>query len=270
MRLTTVILVVLCLALIPACQPAEPSVNDEEAPAANNSSPAEPETPAPPKEANYPYQVNAELARVYLKYNITDEAMRLYDLAIQQQLKQTNTEDAELWIGLGDALKNAERKEEAVKAYQRALQILEIVLPNAKTVQQHNHIIERTAAVCAVLGLEDERVDALAKLKADDDNPAQQLELARIFQQLGNVEKSEAHFTRAMELTQEDPAQHAVVRVAYGNMLFGLERYDDAMPLAKAAMDTEQADKDTRKAARRLVFELYEARGEADKLEFKD
>ncbi|MCA8945130.1 MAG: hypothetical protein KDB29_02780, partial [Planctomycetes bacterium] len=50
--------------------------------------------PELPKEAAYPYQVNAEVARVYLKYNIIDEALRLFDLAIAQQYQQTGSEDA--------------------------------------------------------------------------------------------------------------------------------------------------------------------------------
>jgi tetratricopeptide (TPR) repeat protein len=226
--------------------------------------------PEVPREAAYPYQVNAELAKVYLKYNITDEAIRLFDLAITQQRTQTNTEDAENWIGLGDALKNAGRTDEARLSYQRALQILEHVLANAKDNQQHNFIIGRIAAVCNVLGLKDKRLDYLSKLKADTDNANQQLELAAIFRQVGNAEKAEVHYQRALELTQEDPAAGAVVRVAYGDMLFALERYEEALPLAKAAAEAEGADDKTRKAARRLLFELYEARGESDKLEFKE
>lgn len=226
--------------------------------------------PELPKEAQYPYQVNAELAKVYLKYNITDEAIRLFDLAIQQQLKQTNTEDAELWIGLADALKNKGRKEEAALAYNKSLEILERILPNAQSNQHHNLIITRIAQVCAVLGNDEKRVGYLGRLKADENNAGEQLELAQIFQQIGNADKSEAHFNRALELTEDNEAERARVKVAYANMLFATERYDEALPMARTAMETEQASEETRKLARRLVFELYEARGEADKLDFKD
>lgn len=259
-----------------ACQPAEnTSANTSPTNAAPDNQPEDTETPgedvpAPPKEAQYPHQVNAELAKVYLKYNITDEAIRLFDLAIQQQLKQTNSEDAENWIGLGDALKNAGRSKEATLSYKRALQILEQVLSNAETNQQHNHVIGRIAAVCAVLGMNEKRLECLTKLKADDDVPAQQLELAQIFHQIGNVEKAEKHFKRALELTTDEPAQESQVKVAYANMLFALERYDDALPMAKASAESEQASDETRKLARRLVFEIYEATGETDKLDFKD
>src|SRR5687767_10281472 len=98
------------------CQPVAGGASGNSGNAPSNSSDEKSNAPAPtgdaskpvePKEAKYPHQVIAALARVYLQYGIIDEALRLYDLAIVQQLRQNNTEDAENWIGFADALVKA-------------------------------------------------------------------------------------------------------------------------------------------------------------------
>lgn len=236
---------------------------------AAGNTPDETDQPAPPKEASYPYNVNADLARVYLKHNIIDEALRLFDLAIMQQRNQTNTDDATVWAGFGDALVRANRKKEAAVAYSRSLEIYKQVLPKAQTNQNHNQIIGEIAKLCAVLGLEDDRMTYLSQLKADEKNPSQQIELAGVLEQVGQKEKAETHYKLALELTKDDPKQLALARVAYAGMLFRAERLDEALETAKAAYDTEGLNSETKTAARRMLFSIYEARGEADKMEFK-
>lgn len=225
--------------------------------------------PELPKEAAYPYQVNAEVARVYLKYNIIDEALRLFDLAIAQQYQQTGSEDAENWAGLGDALVKAKREEEAAKAYTRSLEIYKQLLPKADTNQRHNFYIQKITVLCKVLGLEKERTSYVSQLKADKDNPDQQIELGGVLEQVGQKEMAEECFKRALELTKDDPQALAVAKIAYAGMLFRAERLDEALANAKAAYETENVTDETTKAARRLLFSIYEARGEADKMEFK-
>lgn len=224
---------------------------------------------AAPKEAAYPYQVNAELARVYLKYNIVDEALRLFDLAITQQLQQTGSEDAENWTGLGDALVRAKRTDEAAKAYGRAAQIYRQLLPQAKNNQLHNFYLHKLAVLSQALGQNEERLNYLAQLRADENSAAQQLELAGILEQVGQKEKAEECLKRALALTVDDAQAHATAQIAYAGILSRCDRLDEALAQAKAALATEGLDAETRKAARRLLFEIYEARGEADKLEFK-
>ncbi len=222
-----------------------------------------------PKEAAYPYQVNAELARVYLKYNIVDEALRLFDLAITQQLQQTGSENAENWTGLGDALVRAKRSDEAAKAYGRAAQIYRQLLPQAQNNQLHNFYLHKLAVLSQALGQNEDRLNYLAQLRADENSAAQQLELAGILEQVGQKEKAEECLKRALALTAEDAQAHATAQIAYAGMLSRSERLDEALEQAKAAHATEGLEAETRKAARRLLFEIYEARGEADKLEFK-
>jgi tetratricopeptide (TPR) repeat protein len=243
--------------------------NEEVAGNTPSNEPADNSAVAPPKEAAYPYQVNAELARVYLKYNIVDEALRLFDLAIAQQLKQTGSEDAENWSGLGDALARAKRLEEAALAYNRALQIYKQLLPQAKTNQLNNFYIQKIAVLCQVLNLPDERKSYLAQLKADEKDAGQQIELAGIFEQLGQKEKAETCYKRAVELSKEDPQQLAVANIAYAGMLLRAERLDEALVSAKAAYETKDLKSETKTAARRMLFNVYEARGEAEKMEFK-
>ncbi|MCA8917875.1 MAG: hypothetical protein KDB32_02245 [Planctomycetes bacterium] len=235
----------------------------------NGNDSASEEQPELPKEAAYPYQVNAEVARVYLKYNIIDEALRLFDLAIAQQYQQTGSEDAENWAGLGDALIKANRKEEGARAYSRSLEIYKQLLPKADTNQRHNFYIQKITVLCQVLGLEKERTSYVAQLKADKDNPDQQIELGGVLEQVGQKEMAEECFKRALELTKDDPQALAVAKIAYAGMLFRAERLDEALENAKAAYDTENVTDETTKAARRLLFSIYEARGEADKMEFK-
>lgn len=111
-----------CLLVLFGCQPAAGNApaNGSNAPSneanAGNAPATESGKVAEPKEARYPHQVIAALAKVYLQYGIIDEALRLYDLAIVQQLKQTNTEDAENWIGLADALVKAKEAQKASQA----------------------------------------------------------------------------------------------------------------------------------------------------------
>jgi tetratricopeptide (TPR) repeat protein len=224
---------------------------------------------AAPKEAAYPYQVNAELARVYLKYNIVDEALRLFDLAITQQLQQTGSEDAENWTGLGDALVRAKRTDEAAKAYGRAAQIYRQLLPQAKNNQLHNFYLHKLAVLSQALGQNEERLNYLAQLRADENSAAQQLELAGILEQVGQKGKAEECLKRALALTADDAQAHATAQIAYAGMLSRTDRLDEALEQAKAAHATEGLDAETSKSARRLLFEIYEARGEADKLEFK-
>lgn len=236
---------------------------------APSNEPAQPDTADVPKEAAYPHQVNAELARVYLKYNIIDEALRLFDLAITQQLKQTGSEDAENWSGLGDALVRAKRTEEAGRAYNRALQIYKQLLPQAKTTQLHNYYIQKIAVLCQVLNLADERMTYLSQLKADENNASQQVELAGIFEQVGQMEKAEACYKRALTITAEDPQQLAIAQIAYAGMLLREKRLDDALDVSKKAYETKDLKTETKTAARRMLFNVYEARGEAEKMEFK-
>jgi tetratricopeptide (TPR) repeat protein len=235
----------------------------------NQGKPEAEDSQAAPKEAAYPYQVNAELARVYLKYNIVDEALRLFDLAITQQLQQTGSEDAENWTGLGDALVRAKRTDEAAKAYGRAAQIYRQLLPQAKNNQLHNFYLHKLAVLSQALGQNEERLNYLAQLRADQNSAAQQLELAGILEQVGQKEKAEECLKRALALTTDDAQAHATAQIAYAGMLSRTDRLDEALEQAKAAHVTEGLDAETSKTARRLLFEIYEARGDADKLEFK-
>lgn len=274
-RLAALLLISISFLFVAACEPGDNATNSnsDNSPCAGNE-PAGNEadnTPQPelPKEAKYPYQVNAEVARVYLKYNIIDEALRLFDLAITQQYQQTGSQDAENWAGLGDALVKADRKEEAAQAYSRSLEIYKQLLPKADTNKLHNFYIQRIALLCQLLGLNKERTNYVAQLKADENDPDQQIQLAAALENVGQKEMAEECYKRALELTKDDPQGLAVVKIAYAGMLFRAERLDEALENAKAAYDTKDVTKDTTKAARRLLFNIYEARGDADKMEFK-
>ncbi len=82
--------------VISGCRPGETNVANE-GPATNEACTDEVEcgeaengeesrTPTP--EESYPYQLNADLARVFLRYGLTDKAIRHFDLAITQQRAQ--------------------------------------------------------------------------------------------------------------------------------------------------------------------------------------
>lgn len=258
---------------IASCGPGNTAANVASAgnaPAIN--APADTPQPTPPKELAYPHQVNAELARVYLKYNIVDEALRLFDLAIAQQLKASGTEDADNWMGLGDALNLAKQGDKAKLAYERALSIIDKILSdrgNALSPQDHNSLITRAATLCHVMGRAEDRSKYLARLKADENNAAQQLELAKVLEQVGQAEKAETAFKRAIELSKGRPADTAIAELEYASMLLRAKRLDDALAHAKLAHEIKDVPEPTSKAARRLLFEIYEARGESDKIEIK-
>ncbi|MCC6573871.1 MAG: tetratricopeptide repeat protein [Planctomycetes bacterium] len=229
---------------------------------------AKPE-PEPPKEAKYPYQLTAALAKVHLQFNNIDEALRLYELAINTQAKQTGTEDAENWTGLGDALRKANRKAEAEKSYQRALGIYETLFKQNTKPELHNYYIDRIAIHYRVLGNEAEAQKWIAQMKADENNAEQQLALARVLETQNNFEKAEACYKRALELTKADAKQQALVKIGYSGMLQAAKRSDEALKMAKEVVAVKDLPDDTKKAAKTLLFKIYEARGELDKLDFK-
>ncbi len=257
-----------------ACAPGNGSNGGNSAPnnAPINGASQPDEKPQLPKEAAYPHQVNAELARVYLKYNIVDEALRLFDLAIAQQLKATGTEDADNWMGLGDALNLANQGDKAKLAYERALAIIDQILKERGAQlkpQDANALITRAATLCQVLGRNNARVQYLSQLKADENSAAQQLELGKVLEQVGQADKAEACFKRAIELSKGKPADVAIAEIEYASMLLRARRLDDALTHAKLAHEIKEVPEATGKAARRLLFEVYEARGESDKFEIK-
>ncbi|MBP9893341.1 MAG: tetratricopeptide repeat protein [Planctomycetes bacterium] len=235
----------------------------------NAAAPANTPAVAVQPEAQYPYQVIAALAKVYLQYNITDQAVRLFELAINQQYKQTGNEDAENWAGFGDALQKADRKEEAAKAYERALAIYETLFKQNTDAGRHNFYLQRLAAVNRVLGRDKEASAWLAQLKADEKSAAQQVALARIFEDQQDFAKAEVCYRRALDLTQADARLLAEVKIAYATMLNKSKRQDEAIALARDVAATEEASEETLKLAKRLLFEIHEARGELGKLEFK-
>lgn len=267
------------LLLTIGCQPASGGGNGSNSPtneaSAGNTPAANGAKAADPKEAKYPHQVIAALAKVYLQYGIIDEALRLYDLAIVQQLRQTNTEDAENWIGLADALVKANEKQKAEAAYKRALAIYEKLLQEkmvggkATDAKLVNFYISRIAVLYQVLGDNASRLKYLAMLVADEKNAAEQLELAKVHANLKNWEKAEAAFKKALELTKDNLKESAIVRVEYARALREAKRDDDALAQIKELVNNKELAEETRKAARRLMYDIYEARGELDKLDFK-
>lgn len=265
--------------LVAACQPGNGNTGaNTPANQPGNAATDTPEDkPAPnePREAKYPHQLIAALAKVYLQYGVVDEALRLYDLAIVQQLRQTNTEDAENWIGLADALVKANEKAKAEQAYRRALAIYEKLLQEkmvngrASEPKLVNFYISRIAVLYQVLGDNANRMKYLGMLIADENNASEQLELAKIHAGLKNIEKAEAAFKRALDLTKDDAKNNATVRVEYARALRDAKRDEDALAQIKDLVNNKDIHEDTRKAARRLMFEIYEARGELDKIDFK-
>jgi tetratricopeptide (TPR) repeat protein len=269
------------LLFLVACQPAAGNSTANGSNSASNEAGAgnSPVTdgakPEAPKEAKYPHQVIAALAKVYLQYGIIDEALRLYDLAIVQQLRQTNTEDAENWIGLADALVKANEKAKAEQAYKRALAIYDKLLQEkmvggtASDPKLANFYISRIAVLYQVLGDNANRLKYLGMLIADEKSAAEQLELAKIHAGLKNFEKAEAAFKKALELTKDNLKENATVKVEYARSLRDAKREDDALAQIKDLVNNKEITEEARKAARRLMFEIYEARGTLDKIDFK-
>ncbi len=238
--------------------------------AADNSAQA-PAVPAPvtPAAPEYPFQVNAELARVYLKYNIIDEALRLFDLAITQQLKQTGTEDAENWVGLGDALVKAKQPDKGKLAYERALAIYRELLKKQNTDQVHNYYIQRLATLCQALGRESERTTHLAQLRVNENDADQMLALAKVLEQVGQKQQAEARYLRAIELSTSDNEKLANALVSFASMLLKQARLDDALTHAKRAHELKDLTPLTRRLVRRVLYDVYEARDESDKMKFE-
>lgn len=264
-----------------ACQPVANSESGNSANTPSNTpedkggKPGETGKPAEPKEAKYPHQVIAALAKVYLQYGINDEALRLYDLAIVQQIRQTNTEDAENWIGLADALVKANEKGKAAGAYKHALEIYEKLLQEkmvggtASDPKLANFYISRIAVLYQVLGDNTSRLKYLGMLIADEKSAAEQLELAKIHASLKNWEKAEAAFKKALDLTKDNVKDNATIKVAYASALHDAKRDDDALAQIKDLVNNKDITEEAKKAARRLMYEIYEGRGELDKISFK-
>jgi Flp pilus assembly protein TadD len=239
------------------------------APPQSNNVASEPPAATPSPESGYPYQILKELAQVHLKYNSINEALRLYELAIDRQMQQTNTQDAESWSGFAEALAKAGRPEEAATAYRRAATIYEQLLSSGANPELHNFYVGRIAALYKVLGSEAEYRKWLKELKADPDDWKQQVELAAIHEQHEDYERAEAGYKRAHQLTADAPSEKAEVEVRYAGMLQKAGRSDDAEASARAVIANEAASSENKRAAKRLLFEIYDKRGELDKLEFK-
>jgi tetratricopeptide (TPR) repeat protein len=224
-------------------------------------------------EAAYPYQLQADLARVYLRHNAIDQAIRLFELAIVTQAEQTGTRDAEVVIGLAEALVKAGRNQEAINAYNEALRIytalFEQNVQRGGDNQLHNHYVGRVAALYGILGDRQQQATWLARLRADDNIPEQQLELGQHHERLENWADAEAAYGRARELWEENAEKRAVAEVALARLLYRTERGDQAIEMARGVLDTEGINAETRRAAMRLLFDIYEARDELDKLEFR-
>lgn len=225
--------------------------------------------PAPSREDQYPYQLLKDLAIVHLKYNNIEEALRLFDLAITRQRQQTNTDDAESWAGLGDALVKAGRKEEAARAYQISLQVYEQVLKANQKPELHNVLVQRILVLHQLLGNEKEFRLWSAELRADENSWAQQVELAAIHEKQKNFDRAEPLYKRALELTAKDPANLAEVELRYGIMLQLAARDKEAEERARAVIKSAEAKDEAKRQARRLLFEIYDKRGELDKLDLK-
>ncbi|MBE7493068.1 MAG: tetratricopeptide repeat protein [Planctomycetes bacterium] len=212
--------------------------------------------------------MHADLARVYLNYNVLDQALKHFELAINTQLRQTGTEDAELWAGFADALQKAGRKDEAVKAYQRALEIYEKLYAANDQPDRHNYYVQRVAALHAVLGNQAESARWQGMLRADENSASQQLALAMILEGRQKFEEAEARYRRALALTDKDPIAAAEVKLAFAAMLRKIKREAEVEALAREVIAAGTPAEGV-KQARRLLFDIYEARGELDKLEFK-
>lgn len=254
-----------------ACQPpagnsdntacAEPEEAEEEC----GDGGSDENTSADSGEDAYPFQLNAELAQLFFRYRMYDKAVSRFELAIEQQLSQTNRETPEYYIGLGRALEQAEEGERAREAYEKALDIWKRMLPNARNTIDRNKVITEIMKVCGTLGLEDEHARYLQKLSADDDNARQHLELAQIMNEAGHRDRAENHFKRVLELTAESPVDSAVAQLAYGRVLMSQERYGEALPLLESAALEEKAPDATRRIARDLIQNLCEVEGEEHK-----
>jgi tetratricopeptide (TPR) repeat protein len=255
------------LLVVAGCTPDANGANTD----GNGNEGQEQQAPAPPTEASYPYQMLKDLAQIHLKYNSTDEALKLFELAINVQLQQTNTEDAENWAGFGDALRNAGRVEEAGRAYQRALAIYEKLYQDraaevAESAQLNNYYVERVVLLYRVLGSEEKRREWLGKLRADQNNWQQQVNLAGINEQLERFERAEQGYQRAMELTAEHSAHQAEVAVRYGAFLYRRERHVEAETHLRSAVRNAAATAEIKAAAREHLFKVLAAMGKLDDL----
>jgi len=221
------------------------------------------------KEDKYPYQILKDLAQVHLKYNSIEESLRLYELAIRNQTQQTGSVDADSLTGYGDALAKGGLKEKAAEAYTQALRIYEDHMRKGVKPELHNFVVERIAILYRVLGNEKEYTRWLGELRAGENIWQQQLELAAIHEQLQNFERAEPCYKRALELTAKEPASQAEVELRYAVMLAKANREKESEEKARAVIKAEAAKDEHKRQARRLLFEIYDKRGELDKLDFK-
>lgn len=225
--------------------------------------------PAPSKEDQYPYPLLKDLAQVHLKYGSIEEALRLYERAINVQLQQTNTHDAESWAGFGDALVKAGRKEEGAKAYQISLQIYEQLVKDNKQPERHNFLVDRIVVLHRLLGNEKEYKFWLGELRANENSWQEQVGLGAIHEEQKNFERAEPCYKRALELTAKEPANLAEVELRYGVMLQKAGRDKEAEERARVVIKSAGAKDEIKRQARRLLFEIYDKRGELDKLDLK-
>jgi hypothetical protein len=106
-------------------------------------------------------------------------------------------------------------------------------------------------------------------LVADEKSASEQLELAKIHAGLKNTEKAEAAFKKALELTKDNLKDNATIKVEYARALRDFKREDEALAQVKDLVNNKEISDEARKGARRLMFEIYEARGELEKIDFK-
>jgi tetratricopeptide (TPR) repeat protein len=276
----------LAACLLLGCEPAPPPVaTTDTGPAPETEVPAENDETEEPA-AKYPHEVYKDLAQVYLRYRILDEAVRNYRLAAQVQYESTGEQDAEIHVGLGEAYalliqqgapENRETyRQQAADSFRNALRIYTEVHtekgPDMLAEQQqieYNQLVARIARIHGLLGEDEKRREWLARLRADDDNWVQQVELAQVHEQLERFERAEERYRRALTLTEEDTEKHAEVQVRLAGMLKRMERQDEAITIAREVIANESATDEAKRLARRLLFEIYDARGELDKLDFR-
>jgi tetratricopeptide (TPR) repeat protein len=285
MHCLSIFAIALLVCMLIGCEPSAPAPVAPDNGTTENGNSDEDDISADQPTAQYPHEVYKDLAQVYLRYRILDEAIRNYELAAKVQYERTGEQDAEIHVGLGEAYailiqqgapENREQyRSQAAESFRNALTIYTELhdeqgpeyIAEGKNVE-YNQLVARIARIHGLLGEDDKRREWLARLRADENNWQQQVELAQIHEQLERHERAEERYKRALTLTEEDAPNRAEVQVRYAAFLNKVERQDEAITIARAVVNNEEATSEAKRLARRLLFDIYDARGELDKLDF--
>jgi tetratricopeptide (TPR) repeat protein len=206
--------------------------------------------------------MNSELGDVYLKYGRFREAIQVYDKAIE--VTKSFSENAMFHLGLAQAYKGVGNVQEAVRNLERAAEIFQKILPNAKD-EQKDYYYEKISLIHKQLGRRKESIAWAEKIAGTGENVASIVKLARLYSLLGENTMAIDTYKMALKKVGDKPGALSV-KLEYADYLATSKNLEEARKLAEEVV-AKAKNAQVRLGAKRLLVRIYDALGILDEVE---